>query len=332
MSTLTLPEIIPSPIEDAEQLRKAFAGWGTNEQLIISILAHRNPAQRKLIRKTYFETYGEDLLKDLDKELSSDFERIVLLWTLDPPERDALLANEATRKWNSKNLILVEIACARSSSELFLVRQAYHARYKRSLEEDVAAHTTGDFRKPKDVDRFLAGLISTALFLLPLVTAYRYEGPEVNMSLAKSEAKILHEKIKDKRFNHVEVIRILTTRSKAQLNATFNHYNDQFGNAINKDLKLDPTDDYLSMLRAAIKCMIWPHKYFEKALRLAIVKLGTDEEALSRVVVTRADVDMKAIKEAYHQRNSTPLDRAIVGDTSGDYRRFLSELIGQGST
>jgi hypothetical protein len=50
------------------------AGWGTNEALIISILAHRNAAQRKLIRQIYAETYGEDLLKALDKELSSDFE------------------------------------------------------------------------------------------------------------------------------------------------------------------------------------------------------------------------------------------------------------------
>ena len=51
-----------------------FAGWGTNEGLIISILAHRNAAQRNLIRQVYAEAYGQDLLKDLDKELSSDFE------------------------------------------------------------------------------------------------------------------------------------------------------------------------------------------------------------------------------------------------------------------
>ena len=54
------------------------------------------------------------------------------------------------------------------------------------------------------------------------------------MTLAKSEAKILRDKISDKHYSDEEVIRIVTTRSKAQLNATLNHYNTAFGNAINK--------------------------------------------------------------------------------------------------
>lgn len=70
--------------------------------------------------------------------------------------------------------------------------------------------------------------------LVPLVSSFRYEGDEVNMILAKSEAKILHEKISEKSYSDEEFIRILTTRSKAQLNATLNHYNDEFGNATDK--------------------------------------------------------------------------------------------------
>ncbi|KAK9270578.1 hypothetical protein L1049_026159 [Liquidambar formosana] len=285
MSTLTFPATTPSVAEDCEQLRKAFGGWGTNEGLIISILAHRDAAQRRLIQQTYAETYGEDLLKALNKELSNDFERVVLLWTLDPAERDAFLANEATKKWTSSNQVLMEIACTRSSHQLLLARQAYHARFKKSLEEDVAYHTSGDFRK----------------LLVPLVSSYRYEGDEVNMTLAKSEAKILHEKISEKAYNYEDL-----------------------------DLKTDPKDEFLAILRATIKCLTCPEKYFEKVLRLAINKRGTDEGALTRVVTTRAEVDMKIIKDEYHRRNSIPLDRAIVKDTHGDYEKMLLALIGHG--
>ncbi|KGN53666.2 annexin D2 [Cucumis sativus] len=312
MSSIKAPDHLPSPAEDCEQLRKAFQGWGTNEDLIISILAHRNAAQRSLIRKAYAETYGEDLLKALDKELSSDFERIVLLWTLEPADRDAFMVNEATKRLTSNNLVIVEVACTRTSIELFKVRQAYQARFKRSVEEDVAYHTSGDIRK----------------LLVPLISSLQYEGDEVNKTLAKSEAKILHEKIAGKEYNHDEVIRILTTRSKAQLLATLNHYNNEYGNAINKDLKADPNDEYLKLLRTTVKSLTFPERHFAKILRLAINKLGTDEWALARVVASRAEIDMERIKEEYYRRNSVPLGRAIAKDTSGDYEKMLLELIG----
>ncbi|XP_059631362.1 annexin Gh1-like [Cornus florida] len=312
MSTITVPSQVPSVAEDCEQLRKAFGGWGTNEGLIISILAHRNAGQRKLIRQTYAETYGEDLLKALDKELTNDFERIVMLWALEPAERDAFLANEATKRWTSSNQILVELACTRSPQELLLARQAYHARFKKSLEEDVAYHTTGDFRK----------------LLVPLVSSYRYSGDEVNMRLAKSEAKILHEKISNKAYTDEDFIRILTTRSKAQINATLNDYKNEFGTDINKNLKDDPKDEFLALLRATVKCLTYPERYFEKVIRLSINKRGTDEGALTRVVATRAEIDMKTIKDAYQKRNSIPLDRAIAKDTTGDYEKILLALIG----
>ncbi|KAL3735147.1 hypothetical protein ACJRO7_024309 [Eucalyptus globulus] len=327
MSTLTVPQPVPPVADDCEQLRKAFAvslyllhtassdslivcRWGTNEKLIISILGHRNAVQRKLIRQTYAETYGEDLLKALDRELTNDFERLVVLWSLDPAERDAYLANEATKRWTSSNQVLMEIACTRSPQQLLMARQAYHARYKKSLEEDVAHHTAGDFHK----------------LLVPLVSSYRYDGDEVNMNVAKAEAKILHEKISEKAYGHEDIIRILATRSKAQVNATLNHYKNEFGNDINKDLKTDPKDEFLRA--PTVKCLTRPERYFEKVLRLAINKRGTDEGALTRVVALRAEVDMKFISEEYQRRNSIPLDRAIVKDTTGDYEKMLLALIG----
>lgn len=63
-------------------------------------------------------------------------------------------------------------------------------------------------------------------------------------------------------------------------------------------------------------------------MRKAIVGLGTDEDVLTRVIVTRAEIDLKDIKELYLERNNTSLDQAIAGDTSGDYKAFLLTLLG----
>lgn len=73
----------------------------------------------------------------------------MLLWTLDPAERDAFLANEATKRLTSNNSVIMEIASTRSSLDLLKAKQAYQARFKRSIEEDVAYHTSGDIRKVK---------------------------------------------------------------------------------------------------------------------------------------------------------------------------------------
>eukprot|EP01018_Ginkgo_biloba_P024151 Gb_31679 [translate_table: standard] len=272
----------------------------------------RTAARRKLIRKTYEEMYKEDLLKRLQSELTRKFERAVLLWMLDPADRDALLAHEVTKTWSTKDRLLIEICCARSSNELLMVRQAYHIRYKRSLEEDIASYTTGDFQK----------------LLVALASSYRYEGPEVDMQLAKSEAKKLHNGIKDKSGSH-EIIRIISTRSKTQLNATFNQFKDEYGCSINKALKNEKSEDFQDALQTVVKCICCPAKYFAKVLRSSMEGLGTDEEALTRIVVARAEIDMKDIKSQFISRTSAALSSVIAKDTSGDYKDFLLTLVGE---
>lgn len=70
------------------------------------------------------------------------------------------------------------------------------------------------------------------------MSAYRYEGPSWSEERAKLEAKVLGEAIRNpnavKPVENQEVIRILTTRSKLQLRATFEHYKDIYGKSIDE--------------------------------------------------------------------------------------------------
>lgn len=64
---------------------------------------------------------------------------------MDPPERDAQLANEALKmcKKGVKYLkIIIEIACAASPDHLMAVRQAYCSLFHCSFEEDIAFHVS----------------------------------------------------------------------------------------------------------------------------------------------------------------------------------------------
>ena len=66
-------------------------------------------------------------------------------------------------------------------------------------------------------------------------------------------------------------------------------------------------------------------------IRASIVGLGTDEDSLTRVIVTRAEIDMMKVKGEYFNTNKTSLDSAVIGDTSGDYQDFLMALLEQTS-
>lgn len=80
--------------------------------------------------------------------------------------------------------------------------------------------------------------ISHGQLLVALVSSFRYEGPVVNTEIAKSEAKTLGKAIKEangkKLLENEEVIRILSTRSKLQLIATFSHYKEIHGKDIDE--------------------------------------------------------------------------------------------------
>ncbi|XP_020586843.1 annexin-like protein RJ4 [Phalaenopsis equestris] len=312
MATLRVPSPVPSPVEDAEQLRKACQGWGTDEKKVINILGHRDAAHRQQIQQSYEELYKEKLSKRLESELKGHFEKAVYRWMFSPLDREAVLAKIALTKGLDYRVI-IETSCINSTNHFLAVKQTYQNHYKHSLEEDVASNSHGDLRK------LLVGLVGT----------YRYEGDEVDVRLAHSEADILHDAINKKSFNHDEVIRIVTTRSKAQLNATFNKYKDEHGVSILKDLKTENQDDLASALRTAIRCIISPHKYYEKLLRTVLNKSETDEDTLTRVIVTRAEKDLKEIMDLFENRTNVSLEQAITKHIHGHYKHFLLALVGK---
>ncbi|KAL5708336.1 Annexin D3 [Ranunculus cassubicifolius] len=314
MTTIRVPEIDPSPTQDCERLKKAFQGWGTDEKAIIWILGHRNATQRRLIKDTYKELYNQSLLDHLEAELSGDFGKAVVLWSLDPPERDAKIANGFLKKKKAAiNLqVIVEIACATPPLHLMAVRQAYCALFDRSFEEDIVSNVALPLRK----------------LLVGLVSSFRYDGEVVDGEIAETEAVSLREAIERKQLDHDDVVHILSTRNMFQLRATFQIYEQKYGNPIDQDIKNCGNGDLQSILQVVIWCIVRPEKHFAQVVRNSILGIGTDEDSLTRAIVTRAEIDMMKIRGEYNNLYQESLDTAVIGDTSGDYKDFLLTLMG----
>ncbi|AET02250.1 putative annexin [Medicago truncatula] len=317
MASLKLPEIVPSPNTDTERLRNAFQGIGTNEKELILVLGHRNAQQRREIRETYQKLYNESLLDRLQSELSGDFRNAIVLWTCDPPERDAKFARDALkvkRKGIKQLQILVEIACASSPNHLMAVRQAYCSLFDCSLEEDIIASVSQPLTK----------------ILVGLVSSFRHDKVTVNLEVAKSEAEKLHEAINNNKLDDDHFVWILSTRNVFQIRETFASYKQLYGKTFEEDIKTCGKGDLTSLLNVVVWCIECPEKHFAKVIRDSIVGLGTDEDSLNRAIVTRAEIDLLKVRFEYANMYKSSLDDDVIGDTSGDYMEFLLTLLGKG--
>ena len=58
--------------------------------------------------------------------------------------------------------------------------------------------------------------------------------------------------------------------------------------------------------------------------------IGTNDDTLIRVIVTRAEMDLQAIKMEFHRLYNRSLEDMVASDTSGSYKRFLLALISAG--
>ncbi|RWW36975.1 hypothetical protein BHE74_00057960 [Ensete ventricosum] len=143
----------------------------------------------------------------------------VMLWTMDPAERDAKLVNKALKRKGERHLwVIIEVACASSPDHLIAVRQAYCSLFSSSIEEDVAHKIT-----PTE---------PLGQLFVRLLTSYRYPGEHVAVELAKHEAAQLFDAVQKKQLHRDEVIRVLSTRNKSQLKETFEQYNEGYGRHI----------------------------------------------------------------------------------------------------
>jgi len=306
--------------DELKTLNNAFSGLGVDEKSLISILGKWHPEERKSFRKEtphlfkederLFERWNDDRVTLLKHEFMR-FKNAVVLWAMHPWERDARLVKEAMKKGPEVYGVIVEIACTRSSEELLGARKAYHSLFDHSIEEDVAYHIDGPESK----------------LLVALVSAYRYEGAKVKDDTAKSEAQTLSHAIKNADTRNPieddEVIRILSTRSKPHLQEVYKHYREISGHNIDEDLDAD------LRLKETVQCLCTPQTYFSKVLEVALrndVDKNT-KKGLTRVIVTRADIDMKEIKEEYQNQYGDSLSNKIEETANGNYKDFLLTLV-----
>ncbi|XP_031696499.1 annexin A1-like [Anarrhichthys ocellatus] len=147
--------------------------------------------------------------------------------------------------------------------------------------------------------------------------------------MVDSDARALYEAGEGRKGNNSSVfIEILTNRSAPHLRKVFERYSKYSKVDMAKVIDLEMKGDIESCLTAVVKCAGSRPAFFAEKLNLAMKGKGTRKNILTRIMVSRSEIDMKRIKDEYKKNYGTTLYRDILDDTKGDYEKILLALCG----
>lgn len=298
--------------KEAEILRKAMKGIGTDEQAIITVLTSCSCAQRQRIKLDYKTMYGKDLISNLKGELKGKLEEVVLDLMMTHAEFDANQLRKAMKGLGTDESVLIEILCSRTNAEIADIRETYKTLFQRNLEKDVVSETSGHFRR----------------LLVSMVQGARDESGVVDTNKAKADAKALYDAGEKKLGTDESTFNsILAARSYAQLRVTFDEYSKLCKYSIEQSIKREMSGDLEKGMLTIVDCVRNAGKFFAAKLYKSMKGLGTDDDTLIRVIVSRCEIDMVEIKKEFKMQYNQTLEKFVEGDTSGDYRKILLALV-----
>ncbi|KAL6726704.1 hypothetical protein Aduo_008647 [Ancylostoma duodenale] len=313
---LGTPSIRPAPNfnanQDAETLRKAMKGLGCNNSKVVSVLCARTNWQRQEIAKAFKVMYGKDLIKDLKSELTGDFEDLILALMEPTAVYDAKQLHKAMQGLGTKESVLIEIMTSRTNQQIAEIRTVYKQLYRRELEADLIGDTSGYFQR----------------LLVSLCAGGRDESNFTDGLRANQDARKLYS-AGERRLGTDESCfnQILASQNFSQLRLVFAEYEKVTKHSIEKAIESEFSGDIRDGLLAVCAVVRNRPAYFAKLLYESMKGLGTRDNDLIRLVVSRCENDMVDIRGQFQAMYKTSLENMIKGDCSGAYKDGLIALV-----
>ncbi|EDS31340.1 annexin x [Culex quinquefasciatus] len=320
MSWYYTPKPTVVPVEgfdasaDANALRAAMKGFGTDEQAIIDILCARSADQRTQILETYASELGRDLIEDLKSELGGKFEDVIVALMMPADKFLCKQLRKAMDGIGTNEDALIEILAPQTNEEIKRIVDCYEEMYNRPLAEHLCSETDGSFRR----------------LLTMIIVGSRDPQGTVDADLAVEQATALFEAGEGQLGTDEKTFySILAHASFDQLELVFEEYKKLSGRTIEQALKDELSGELYDALSAIVECVQMAPHYFAKRLHKAMDGAGTDDGSLIRIIVARSEIDLQNIKDEFEQMYNKTLISAVRGETSGDYKRALCALIGE---
>ncbi|XP_037110199.1 annexin A2a [Syngnathus acus] len=312
------PTVTPAldfdPEKDAARIETAIKTKGVDEQTIIDVLTKRTYSQRREIAFAYEKRAKKDMISALKGALSGSVESVILGLMKSTSQYDASEIRGSIKGLGTDEETLIEILCSRSNAELQEIKEVYKELFKKDLDKDVAGDTSGNFAK----------------LLLALVQTKRDEPSSVvDYEKIDDDARKLYDAgVKVRGTDVATWISIMTERSVPHLQKVFQRYKSyspyDMQESIMKEVKGDLQRSFLVLVQSFENKQL----FFANKLHDAMKNKGAKEKVVSRIIVSRCEVDLKKICSEYKAHHGQSLQKTLMEHTKGDYQRVLLGLCG----
>jgi annexin A7/11 len=228
--------LFTDPIEyDADELRGAMKGMGTNEDTLIEIIASRPPHMLKAIITRYKEKFNRDLEADVKSETSGTLRKLLIALlqcsrsaNTNPNQAQcAQIAQEiyqaGEKKLGTDESIFNKYFCTLSPHELAAVSREYHKLTGHTILQAIDKEFHGDSKKT-----------------LRTIVYATLSPSEYFATRVKDAVKGLGTK------DHL-LIRVLVSRSEIDMPQIKQYYKQLYGKDMVADIKSDISGEYQNL-------------------------------------------------------------------------------------
>ncbi|KAE8542381.1 hypothetical protein D1P53_001158 [Cryptococcus gattii VGV] len=304
---------------DAERIRKATKGFGTDERTIIDTLSPLDAFQMDVLSRTYEQTVGRSLKTTLEKELSNWLEYTLVLLSLGPLGGDVYLLHRACNGMGTHEDLLSEVLLNRTNQEIFLLKEAYKRTYNKDLVQIVQGELS---------------MKTERMFNMSL-SGQRDESPYLNHQLVQQDVETLYRAGPGKiGTDEIAICGILISRSKEHLKAIAQAFPARHRVSLSQMIHSEFSGhmrDALFFIARGVEADGDGVVRDCELLHDAMAGMGTkDERMIYRLVRNHWNRPrFNAIKNQYQVLYRNSLRRAVEGETTGKYEKALVGIIEQ---
>ncbi|KAL7424955.1 Annexin C1 [Cryptotrichosporon argae] len=308
-----------NPQFDAERIRKATKGFGTDERALIDTLAPLDAFQVDILARTYEQLVGRSLQKTLEKELSGWLEYTLVLVALGPLHGDLHLLHRAMSGAGTHEDLLTELLIGRTNAEMFALKEGYRRVYGKDLLKAAQGELSAKTER---------------LFNMA-ISGTRDETPYIDGNLVQQDVEALYRAGPGKiGTDEIAICGILLHRSDAHLATVAQAFSQRHRVALSHMIQAEFSGHMRTALLHVAQGAESDGRGVARDAALigdAMSGAGTKDERLCYRIV-RAHWDrarFAAIKQAFQATHRRDLRSRVETETSGKYERALVAIIAQ---